>query len=368
MKRIIFLFLLLQIAFFTIKAEKYNSDSIYFVNDTIRFGGTLTYPAREGKYPAVIIISGTGEQNRDGRFGEHRPFFRIADYLTQKGFAVLRIDDRGTGQTNGRYEDATTLDFAHDITAAIKYLKTRKEIDKKRIGLIGHSEGGCVAFMLAADCPDVSFMVSLAGVGVNGVEILKLQNDAILRSDKRIDQRLVDNYMSLYSSLFDAVKATPLNEKPDSALYKTFRIWKNNQSQETLKAMNMVNGRDQMFISRYAYHAAKAWYRVMINYDPAKFIPRIKIPLLAMNGDKDIMVPARQNLENIEYLLKKGKNKHYQISIMPGHNHMFQHCVECTQQEIPTLPEDISQQTLDTMYNWLSKEILQKSERKHQAY
>lgn len=360
MKRTLSFFIVLLLILTSVSAQQYSSDSIFFKNDTIRFGATFTHPTQKGKFPTVIIISGTGKQDRDGTFAKHRPFFHIADFLTQKGFAVLRIDDRGTGQTNGWYEDATTLDFASDIKAAIAYLKTRKEVDKKRIGLIGHSEGGCVAFMLGAQCPDVSFLVSMAGVGVDGLEILKLQNAAILRTDKYVKPSMVDTYMSLYNPLFDAVKATPASEKPDSALHRVFRTWKAAQTPETLKAMNMVDGRDYMFITRYAYHAGQAWYRTMINYDPARYIPFIKVPVLAMNGDKDIMVPAAQSLASIESLLKKGGNKHYKIVTLEGQNHMFQHCKECNQQEIPTLPEDISQEALDTLYNWLSQTVLNK--------
>lgn len=358
MKRTFILILFVQFVWTFLSAQNYQSDSIFFLNDTIRLGATFTYPDQKGKFPTIIIVSGTGKQDRDGTFAKHRPFFEIANYFSQRGFAVLRIDDRGTGKSNGRYEDATTLDFASDITAAIKYLKTRKEVNPKKIGLIGHSEGGCAAFMLGASCRDVHFIITLAGVGVDGLEILKLQNEAILRSDKRIIQKLVDNYMSLYNPLFDAVKATPMNEKPDSALYKVLRTWKATQTSETLKAMNMIDGRDQMFIDRYAYHAGQIWYRTMINYDPANFIPKIKIPVLAMNGDQDIMVPGRQSLENIEKLLKKGKNRNYKIVSLPGHNHMFQHCKECTQQEIPTLPEAISQETLEAMFGWLRKTVL----------
>lgn len=360
MKRTFSIVFFVQLLCTLLSAQNYSSDSLFINNDSIRLGATFTYPAKKGKFPAIIIVSGTGKQDRDGSFAKHRPFFHIADYLTKKGFAVLRLDDRGTGKSNGRYEDATTLDFASDITAAIKYLKTRREVNQKKIGLIGHSEGGCVAFMLGANCRDVHFIITLAGVGVDGLEILKLQNEAILRSDKRINQSLAENYMSLYNPLFDAVKATPMNEKPDSALYKVLRIWETTQTPETLKAMNMIDGRDQMFIARYAYHAGQIWYRTMINYDPANFIPKIKIPVLAMNGDQDIMVPGRQSLENIERLLKKGQNKNYKIVSLPNHSHMFQHCKECTQQEIPTLPEAISQETLETMYDWLKETVLKK--------
>ena len=336
----------------------YHSEEISYTScDSIQIAGTLTIPKGEGPFPAAIIISGTGKQDRDGTFSGHKPFFRIADYLTRKGFIVLRTDDRGTEKTNGKYEEATTKDFAQDAQAGINYLKQRPETDTQRIGVIGHSEGGQVAFMLGADSPDVSFVISLAGVGVDGLQILKLQNEAILRTTPGMTPERVAQFMSLFNTLFDKVHATPLDQPLDIPLREAFDQWIAQQDEATLKAVNFNNGRDEMFFGRYLHQAKGRWYREMINYDPANYIPRIHKPVLALNGDKDIMVPAKENLESIKQLLDKGGNKQYKIVKLPGLNHMFQRCKECTREEIPDLEDVFSEEALQIMGNWLQENI-----------
>lgn len=204
----------------------YRSEEVTYEScDSIQVAGTLTIPQGKGPFPAAIIISGTGKQDRDGTFSGHKPFFKIADYLTRQGFIVLRADDRGTGKTNGIYEEATTSDFARDAQAGINYLKQRPETDTKHIGVIGHSEGGQVALMLGADSPDVSFVISLAGVGVDGLQILKLQNDAILRTTPGMTPERVDQFMSLFNTLFDKVHSVPLEQPLDIPLRQAFDQW-----------------------------------------------------------------------------------------------------------------------------------------------
>lgn len=302
----------------------YRSEDVRYAScDSIQVAGTLTIPRGKGPFPAAIIISGTGKQDRDGTFSGHKPFLKIADYLTRQGFVVLRTDDRGTGETNGVYEEATTSDFARDAQAGIDYLKQRPEVDAKRIGVIGHSEGGQVALMLGADSPDVAFVISLAGVGVDGLQILKLQNDAILRTTPGMTPERVDQFMSLFNTLFDKVHAVPLDEPLDVPLRQAFDQWVAQQDEATLKAVNFNDGRDEMFFSRYLRQAQGRWYREMISYDPEDYIPRIHQPVLALNGDKDIMVPAKENLASIKQLLDKGGNTRYKIVELPGLNHMF---------------------------------------------
>ena len=270
---------------------------------------------------------------------------------------VFCTDDRGTGKTNGIYEEATTSDFARDAQAGIDYLKQRPETDSKHIGVIGHSEGGQVAFMLGADSPDVSFVISLAGVGVDGLQILKLQNDAILRTTPGMTPERVEQFMSLFNTLFDKVHSVPLEQPLDIPLRQAFDQWIAQQDEATLKAVNLNHGRDEMFFSRYLHQAQGRWYREMIHYNPENYIPRIHKPVLALNGDKDIMVPAKENLESIKQLLDKGKNTQYKIVTLPGLNHMFQRCKECTREEIPDLEDVFSEEALQIMGNWLQENV-----------
>jgi len=353
----ILIYISLLILYINLNAKDICKDSIQCYSDSLCLKGTLTYPSAKGKFPAVIIISGTGKQDRDGSFGDHKPFYEIAERLNKNGFAVLRMDDRGVGESEGVYEDATTMDFVSDLKAEIELLKKHPNIDKDKIGLIGHSEGGAVAFMLASSCKDVKFMVSLAGLAVDGYTSLLLQNRAILENSKYVKPQDVDLYMALYTCMFKAVKNTPLEKDIEPVLDSVFTIWKTEQSDENLSAMHMNDGRDLDFIYRYKKIAVKPWYRQMIQYNPEEYISNIKIPVLAMNGDKDIMVTPEENLNNIERLLNKADNKNFKTILLPDHNHMFQHCIECSQEEIPRLPEAISEETLQILADWLNKQL-----------
>ena len=352
MKQLLFTIILVALAF-SVNAQNYYSENIYCCSDSVRLSGTLTYPSNEGQFPAVIIISGTGKQDRDGTFANHHPFFEIADYLTKRGFAVLRMDDRGVGKSAGIYEEATTTDFANDICSEIEFLKTKEMIDTSRIGLIGHSEGGAVAFMVAANSPDISFIVSLAGLAIDGYQSLILQNRALLESSPNMEQSLIEAYMNLYTLMFKTVKDIPLNTDVEPELRMKFQSWLEKQTDDELKAMNMIHGREQMFLSRYIWMAKGKWYRQMIRYNPADYITKIKVPVLALNGNKDLMVTPKENLNAIANYLKQANNENYTIIELKDHNHMFQHCIECTQMEIPTLPEAISDETLETIGKWL---------------
>lgn len=332
----------------------YHSEEVSYVScDSILVAGTLTLPQGKGTFPAVIIVSGTGKQDRDGTFSGHKPFFRIADELTRRGFIVLRTDDRGTGKTNGVYEMATTRDFARDAQAGIDYLKSRPETDKGRIGVIGHSEGGQVAFMLGAESPDVSFVISLAGVGVDGLQILELQNRAILETTPGITPDQVDKFMDLFDTLFRTVHDVPLDQPLDRPLRVAFDKWVVSQDEAGLKAVNFTNGREESFFSRYLYQAQSRWYREMIQYNPADYIPKITHPVLALGGDRDIMVPSAENLASIKQLLEEGGNTRYKIVELPGLNHMFQRCIAGTREEIPDLEDVFSDEALQILGDWL---------------
>ncbi len=349
----ILIYISLLILCINLNAKDICKDSIQCYSDSLCLKGTLSYPCKEGKFPAVIIISGTGKQDRDGSFGDHKPFYEIAKCLNQIGFAVLRMDDRGVGESEGVYEEATTMDFVSDVKAEIELLKNHPNIDKDKIGLIGHSEGGAVAFMLASSNKDIKFMVSLAGLAVDGYTSLLLQNRAILENSKYVKSQDVDLYMSLYTNMFKAVKNTPIEIDIEPVLDSVFTMWRSKQSEENLIAMRMDDGRDLDFIYRYKKIAVKPWYRQMIQYNPEVYLSNILIPVLALNGDKDIMVTPEENLNNIDRLLTKAGNKNFKTVLLPDHNHMFQHCKECTQQEISNLPEAISKETLQILANWL---------------
>src|SRR5688572_7879553 len=166
------------------KPYPYYSENVTFENvqAKITLSGTLTLPAKEGSYPAVILITGSGPQNRDEEVAGHKPFLVISDYLTKKGIAVLRYDDRGFGESTGDFKSGTSLDFSTDVESAVIYLKTRKEINQQKIGLVGHSDGGMIAPMVAAKSEDVAFIVLLAGPGIHGRKLLVMRQELMAKA------------------------------------------------------------------------------------------------------------------------------------------------------------------------------------------
>ena len=327
------------------------------VNDTILLSGTLTRPYGRKRVPAVVILSGTGKQDRDASFTGHRPFARIADYLTRRGIAVLRIDDRGVGKSTGRYEEATTADFAADALSAVEVLKHRKGIRPSKIGLMGHSEGGAAAMMAAAQSDDIAFVVTFAGLSTDGLTNLRLQNDAIIDAYPGYSDEWRSVNKRFLHTLFSWVYEIPLSQPLADPLREKFMAWVSSQN-DTILQMTGLKGREEMYLARYLRTADTPWYRQLMHYNPADYVPRVDVPVLALNGDCDIMVPSGPNLAMVDSLLRKGGNKHYEIVSLPGLNHMFQHCETCTQEEIPDLPDVFAEEALEEIYRFFERYIL----------
>ncbi|SEW34477.1 hypothetical protein SAMN05428988_4142 [Chitinophaga sp. YR573] len=323
----------------------YNADS------SIQFGASLTIPKTKKKCPVVIIVSGTGKQDRDGTMAGHKMFLTIATYLSSNGYAVLRVDDRGTGETTGIYEEATTADFAKDVLAGISYLKTRKEINPKEIGLIGHSEGGAVAYIAAAQSKDVAFILSLAGLATPGLTALKLQNKAIV-SSAGISQQSQDRHNLVNTMLFDTAYAYADSPDLEQHLRAAYAAWKVLDDEKMKVEGYQEKGKGHFFfpLESYIRQATGPWYRYHIRFDPVPWLQQLTIPVLAINGDKDLMVDYKENLDTYKHYVK-----HIQVIVAPGLNHLFQHCITCTMQEPATLKEDFAPEVLQQMKEWLDK-------------
>ena len=219
----------------------YKSDDVEYdnANKSVHFGATLTYPTNGGKFPAAILITGSGQQDRDETIMEHKPFAVLADYLTKQGFAVLRVDDRGRGKTKGEVATATSADFANDVEASITFLKKQTNVDTTRLGLIGHSEGGLIAALVGSRRKDIVFMVLLASPGESGASLLAAQNEALLKT-QGINKEAATSYSKFY---LDIANETTASKNTDTALansMKIFERWKSNMSQTNLEALGMA--------------------------------------------------------------------------------------------------------------------------------
>lgn len=366
--RFVFIFICLIVQIFPALAREYPhraADTVIFptgcearplsirVNDSVQLAGTLTLPA-DGKelHPVVIIISGTGQQDRDGTFGEHRPFRHIAAYLTAQGVAVLRTDDRGVGQSTGVYADATTADFAADALCMVAALKELPGIDPQRIGLLGHSEGGAAVMMAARNSPDVAFVMTLAGVATDGLTALKLQNSALINAARNRDEVWKQTNIEFLDTLFNWVAAIPQDRRLEEPLKAKYYEWLKVQPDTVVQLLGLKH-REDIYISRYLWSADNRWYREMLAYNPADYVTFVKVPVLAIYGEKDVMVPARENAASLERLLKQSGNTRYCILTLPGLNHMMQHCVYGTPEECRQLKETISPEVLEIIADWL---------------
>jgi uncharacterized protein len=327
----------------------YLSEDVTFKNEKagINLAGTLTLPKGDGPFPAVILITGSGSQNRNEELFGHKPFLVIADYLTRKGIAVLRYDDRGVGKSQGTPLNATSADFSTDAEAAFLYLRTRKEIDPNSIGLAGHSEGGLIAPIVASNNSDVAFIVSLAGPGVTGEKIIQTQNKDI-STVSGVAEKEVKESISVNKKLFTILKKETDNKTAEEKInveYKKILTEKKIPSEEIEKAIKQLKAS----LNPISYN----WMRYFLVTDPASLWKKVKCPVLALNGEKDLQVAATINLPAIEKAVRSGGNQSIKIISFPGLNHLFQHCKTGLPAEYGEIEETLSPEVLEIIVNWI---------------
>jgi uncharacterized protein len=324
----------------------YKSEDIVFMNtkDNIELAGTLTLPEGKGPFPVAIMITGSGPQNRNEEFVGHKPFWVIADYLTRKGIAVLRYDDRGFAQSKGTFANSTIFDFAKDAHAALDFLSTRKEINKNQMGIIGHSEGGIVASIVASERKELGFIVLLAGPGVSGFDILEKQtiDNMTVQGAKKED---IDKVINDRRQLFDIL----INE-PDFniASQKILKLYVAQNKLDTI-----TNKQDIENYAAFKNTMQDISFRTFITSNSQTYLEKIKCPVLALNGSADLMVNADINLTAIENALKKGGNKKYKIKKFDKLDHAFQHYENCDPAKYSEVAETFSVDALKTISDWI---------------
>ncbi|PSL33911.1 alpha/beta hydrolase family protein [Dyadobacter jiangsuensis] len=329
----------------------YYSEVVTFQNTEagISLSGTLTLPDKKGSYPAVILITGSGPQDRDETVFSHKPFLIIADYLTRQGFAVLRYDDRGTGKSTGDFSTATSKDFATDAESAITYLKSRNEIIPNKIGLAGHSEGGLVAAIAASQSKDVRFVISLAGPGAIGHEIMALQMELIARAGG-VDKAGIAFIHQLNSEALEI-----LQNSPDTAALRTnLTAFIQPKLKDYPSQMLPPGITAEQFFKNQINAMCGPWYQFLYNIDPGHYFQKVTCPVLALNGSKDLQVDARQNLPAISKALKEGGNLNVTIKELPNLNHLFQESKTGHPSEYAGIEETFSPKALAIMSDWLT--------------
>jgi pimeloyl-ACP methyl ester carboxylesterase len=323
-----------------VKPYPYRDEDVSYANPaaSITLAATLTIPPGKGPFPAVLLITGSGPQDRDEALMGHRPFLVLSDYLTRRGIAVLRADDRGIGKSGGNFASGTTADFATDAEAGVAYLKARPEVDPHKIGLIGHSEGGIIAPMVAARNPDVAYIVMMAGSGVPGDQILVAQSRLIAEA---------------------AGQSTAEAEKNANEEREVLELVKNQKDRATLETdlrKRLAGKGPEAQVDAQMKALTSPWFQYFLAYDPAEALRKVQCPVLALNGEKDLQVPPKQNLPAIRQALEEGGNKHFETDELPGLNHLFQTAGTGSPTEYAEIEETISPVALEKMAGWILKQ------------
>jgi len=332
----------------------YNSEEVKFANtqDNITLAGTLTFPKAGGPFPAVILISGSGPQNRNEELMGHKPFLVLSDHLTKNRIAVLRFDDRGTAESTGDHKTATSVDFAKDVKSALNYLKTRKEINQNKIGLVGHSEGGIIAPMVAAESKDVNFIVLLAGTGIRGDQLLLLQQELIGKASGKSEAEL-QKAKIFNKGIFDFILENDPKQDSDTSLAGYIRqALKDNPDSGRPAGMS-----EDDYVKLLVNSISSPWMNYFIKYNPAPVLEKVKCPVLAINGEKDLQVPPKVNLEAIQKALEKGGNKKVTIKTLPNLNHLFQDCKTGSPAEYAAIEQTFSPAALNEISDWIISQV-----------
>lgn len=316
----------------------YHIEDVIFRNEKEGFDltGTLTIPEGDGPFPAVVLVSGSGQQNRDEELMNHRPFWVIADYLTRQGIAVLRYDDRGIGGSGGEVGMATSMDFSYDAEAAFDFLRSQKLIDASKVGILGHSEGGIINFMVSARRPEVAFLVSLAGSAVKGTEVLKAQGEAINRASGMTEEMIAFS-SAASGQMYDIIEASSDREEADSLLRQLVKGW----------------GYGEELTEQTVGQLASPWMYYFLKYDPTEAIVKTNCPALLLNGSKDVQVVASQNLPAYEKIIADYGKTNLTLREMPDLNHLFQHCETGSPNEYFTIDETISLEVLELIVGFV---------------
>lgn len=331
----------------------YRSEEVTFMNHVEDFvlAGTLTLPEGPGPFPAVVLISGSGQQDRDETIFNHKPFLVLADHLTRNGIAVLRYDDRGVGGSKGKYTHATSLTFADDAEAAVTYLLGRTEIDHRKIGLAGHSEGGLIAPIVASRNNHIAFIVSLAGPGVRGDRLLVKQARDIMSvtgsSEEEINETIATN-----SALFRMLEAEPDQRKFAREAMEWYQRELEGQALTPAERQQKMAAFTQGLVS-----VNNPWMRFFITTDPAPYWSATRCPVLAINGKKDLQVNWEMNLPAIKAALRKGGNRKVKTVALEGLNHLFQRAETGSTTEYASIEETFSPSALDLITSWIRKSL-----------
>ncbi len=315
----------------------------------ITLGGTITIPKGTGPFPAVLLISGSGPQDRNETVFGHRPFLVLSDNLTKRGIVVLRVDDRGVGATQGDLSQSTSEDLADDVRAGIEFLKSRPDIDATRIGLLGHSEGAIIAPIVATGTEDVAFLVLLAAPGLVGEEVLYDQARRISEATGEPPED-VERGQRLQASVFEVLKSEPDNMVASEKLREVIRAGVAELPEETQAE---IAASLDAFVDAQVRMVINPWFRFFLTYDPVPALKNVKCPVLALYGGKDLQVSPEVNSGPVEAALVEGGNADHTVKTFEAMNHLFQTATTGLPTEYPQIEETMAPEVLTFIGDWI---------------
>jgi pimeloyl-ACP methyl ester carboxylesterase len=330
----------------------YAVEEVFFTNSiaNINLAGTLTTPRGVGPFPGIVLVTGSGPQNRDEEILGHRSFAVIADFLTRSGIAVLRYDDRGIGESKGKFMTATTSDFADDAEAGVQYLSKDKRIDKNMIGMLGHSEGGMIAPMVASRNDLVSYLILLAGPATPITDLLNKQNELIHTDKKKSDEFLTKNEIfndRLYALLNTGQKNSDLYAPMLELVHDYY------ESQESEEDKKYLGTTKELYYMALASQVFSPWFRYFIAFDSEEYLSQVDCPILGLFGKKDLQVYWKDSAEGLENISKKYGNEKIDIINYAEHNHLFQRCLTGSVEEYGVIEHTISPEVLLDISEWI---------------
>jgi uncharacterized protein len=339
-----------------VEVKPYIEEEVSFYNNNIKIAGTLTKPKEGTNFPFVILITGSGQQNRDEEIFGFKIFALISDYLTKNGMGVLRCDDRGIGGTDGGdLENSTSQDFASDVVAEINYLKTRADVNKNKIGLFGHSEGGMIASMIASENSDVSYIVMMSGPCVSGDQILLSQLKALLKANGLMDSE-IDRNMQLQKMANNAMKTgegwDKFREQMKIMEYEKIR----KLSEDERKNITNIDSAVEQNVNLQIKQAQLPWTKYFVQYDPTLVMNKIKCPILAMFGELDLQVIADINVLGLQNIMKDSPNKNWSYKVFPKANHLYQEAITGGFEEYAKLKKEFVPGFLEYFTEWIKKQ------------
>ena len=336
--------------------KEYKEEEVTFKNGDVSLAGTLSLPDGDGPHPAIVLITGSGPQDRDETLFGFKPFAILADALTKSGVAVLRYDDRGVGGSSAGTQEDTSETFAGDVNAAVGFLKARKDIDAEKIGLLGHSEGGIIAPMVAVEQGGIDYIVMLAGPGIRGRELLVEQAAAVAKSSGA-DDAAVQKTRTEETRVLDAVLTGEGLDEIKSDMVKQVRAQADLLPDDQKKSLGDLDQWAQQTVEQQIGMMQGAWMKFFLTHDQAATLEKVTVPVLALFGEKDVQVPPASNVAPLEAAFAKGGNKDVTVKVIPSANHLFQEATTGSPNEYATLPKEFAPGVVDTITQWVTAQV-----------